>query len=52
MEYMIIGTGIAAISFLKEILKNRQDNMEITVFTKDEYSFYWWGCIFDGTRSD
>ncbi len=41
LEYVIIGTGIAAISALKEILKNRQDNMKITVITEDDYSFYY-----------
>lgn len=41
MKYLIIGAGAAGISAVKEILKNRDENDQITVITKEDYPFYY-----------
>lgn len=41
MKYLIIGAGAAGISAVKEILKNRDENDQIIVITKEDYPFYY-----------
>jgi nitrite reductase (NADH) large subunit len=41
MKYLIIGSGAAGISAVKEILKNRDENDQITVITKEDYPLYY-----------
>lgn len=41
MKYVIIGAGAAGISAVKEILKNRDKEDEITVITKESVPFYY-----------
>ena len=41
MNYLIIGSGVAAISAVKEILKNRSDNDSIRVVSDEKYPFYY-----------
>ncbi len=41
MEYLIIGAGVAGISAVREIIKNRDENDSITVITDEPYPFYY-----------
>ena len=41
MEYLIIGAGAAGVSAAKEILKNRKESDKISVFTDENYPFYY-----------
>lgn len=41
INYIIVGSGVAAISALKEILKSNSKETEITVISKDTYPFYY-----------
>ena len=41
MKYVIIGAGAAGTSAVKEILKNRDEEDEITVITKESVPFYY-----------
>ena len=41
MDYLIIGAGAAGISAAKKILKNKNIDDQITVFTDENYPFYY-----------
>ncbi len=41
MRYLIIGAGVAGISAVREIIKNRNENDSITVITDESYPFYY-----------
>lgn len=41
MNYVIIGAGAAGVSAAKEILKNRKENDRISIFTDENYPFYY-----------
>ncbi len=41
MRYLIIGAGVAGISAVREIIKNRKVNDSITVITDESYPFYY-----------
>ncbi|MFW6295093.1 MAG: NAD(P)/FAD-dependent oxidoreductase [Halanaerobium sp.] len=41
MKYTIIGAGAAGVSAAKEILKNRREDDQISIFTDEEYGFYY-----------
>lgn len=41
MDYLIIGAGAAGVSAAKEILKNRKDEDKISIFTEEEFPFYY-----------
>ncbi len=41
MKYLVIGAGAAGTSAVKEILKNRDEDDQITVITKEDYPFYY-----------
>jgi|AntRauTorckE6833_2_1112554.scaffolds.fasta_scaffold00359_9 nitrite reductase (NADH) large subunit len=41
MKYLIIGAGAAGVSAVKEIIKRRDKNDQITVITDDDYPFYY-----------
>ncbi|CCU79342.1 Nitrite reductase [NAD(P)H] large subunit [Halanaerobium saccharolyticum subsp. saccharolyticum DSM 6643] len=41
MDYLIIGAGAAGVSAAKEILKNRKKDDKISIFTDENYPFYY-----------
>ena len=41
MDYLIIGAGAAGVSAAKEILKNRKTDDKISIFTDENYPFYY-----------
>jgi nitrite reductase (NADH) large subunit len=41
MDYLIIGAGAAGVSAAKEILKNRKSEDRISIFTDENYPFYY-----------
>lgn len=41
MNYLIIGACAAGVSAAKEILKNRKEDDKISIFTDENYSFYY-----------
>lgn len=41
MEYLVIGSGVAGISAVKEIIKEKNENDKITVVSKEKYPFYY-----------
>lgn len=41
MKYVIIGTGVAGVSAIKEIIKMRDDNDEVVVLTDETRGFYY-----------
>jgi len=41
MNYLIIGACAAGVSAVKEILKNRKENDQISIFTDENYPFYY-----------
>ncbi|SIQ11373.1 NAD(P)/FAD-dependent oxidoreductase [Halanaerobium kushneri] len=41
MNYVIIGAGAAGVSAAKEILKNRDNGDQISIFTDENYPFYY-----------
>lgn len=41
MNYVVIGAGAAGVSGVKEILKNREDEDNITIITKENFPFYY-----------
>jgi nitrite reductase (NADH) large subunit len=41
MDYLIIGAGAAGVSAAKEILKNRKNDDKISIFTDEDYPFYY-----------
>jgi nitrite reductase (NADH) large subunit len=41
MKYTIIGAGAAGVSAAKEILKNRKEDDQISIFTDEDYGFYY-----------
>lgn len=41
MDYLIIGAGAAGASAAKEILKNRKEGDKISIFTDENYPFYY-----------
>ncbi len=41
MKYLIIGAGAAGVSAAKEILKNRKEDDQISIFTDENYPFYY-----------
>lgn len=41
MNYLIIGAGAAGASAAKEIIKNRKEDDQITIFTDEAYPFYY-----------
>ncbi|MFP4661882.1 MAG: NAD(P)/FAD-dependent oxidoreductase [Halanaerobiales bacterium] len=41
MDYLIIGAGVAGISAVRELIKERKDNDSITVITDESYPFYY-----------
>ena len=41
MNYLIVGAGAAGISAVKEILKNRNKDDQISIFTDESYPFYY-----------
>ena len=41
MDYIIIGAGAAGVSAAKEILKNKDQSDQITIFTDENYPFYY-----------
>ena len=41
MDYLIIGSGVAGISAVKELVKERSADDNITVITKESYPFYY-----------
>lgn len=41
MNYIIIGAGAAGVSAAKEILKNRKEKDQISIFTDENYPFYY-----------
>jgi len=41
MNYLIIGAGAAGVSAAKEILKKRKEDDQISIFTDEDYPFYY-----------
>lgn len=41
MEYLVIGSGVAGISAVKEIIKEKNEEDKITVVSKEKYPFYY-----------
>ncbi|MGM0437112.1 MAG: NAD(P)/FAD-dependent oxidoreductase [Bacillota bacterium] len=41
MEYLVIGSGVAGISAVKELIKERSENDKITVVSDEKYPFYY-----------
>jgi nitrite reductase (NADH) large subunit len=41
MKYTIVGAGAAGVSAAKEILKNRKEDDQISIFTDEAYGFYY-----------
>ncbi|ADQ14828.1 NAD(P)/FAD-dependent oxidoreductase [Halanaerobium hydrogeniformans] len=41
MDYLIVGAGAAGVSAAKEILKNKNDDDQISIFTDEAYPFYY-----------
>ena len=41
MNYLIIGAGAAGVSAAKEILKNKKETDQISIFTDENYPFYY-----------
>ncbi len=41
MNYLIIGAGAAGVSAAKEILKNKNESDQISIFTDENYPFYY-----------
>jgi nitrite reductase (NADH) large subunit len=41
MKYTIVGAGAAGVSAAKEILKNRKEEDQISIFTDEAYGFYY-----------
>lgn len=41
MEYLIIGSGVAGITAVKELIKERNENDNITIVSDEKYPFYY-----------
>ena len=52
MEYLVIGSGAAGISAVKELVKNRNETDNITVLSKEKYPFYYRPRLIDCLSGD